>query len=60
MEKYTVSFGDEESLLMGSLNLVRSQFFRKTNMSYYLIHARTCAFQWVRKVSFGKFDEHTK
>ena len=31
-----------------------TQNFRKTNISYQLIRRRSCAYQWVRNVSFSK------
>ena len=36
------------------IHLVRTQNFLKTNVSYPLIHTRTCAYQGVRNVSFSE------
>ena len=36
----------------GFIDLVHLQNFRKTNISYPLISTCTCAYQWVRNVSF--------
>ena len=38
---------------VGVIHLVRTQLFRKTNISYPLICTRTCAYQGVRNVSFS-------
>ena len=37
-----------------------SKIFRKTNISYYLIRTRTCAYQGVRNVSFSERTDNTK
>ena len=41
-------------LMPGIIRLLRKQNFRKTNISYLLIHTRACAYQGVRNVSFGE------
>ena len=43
-----------KKLKQGVIHLVRTQHFSKTNISYPLIRTRTCAYHWVRNVSFWK------
>ena len=38
----------------GFIHLVRTQNFRKANISYTLIRTRTCVYQGVRNVSFSE------
>ena len=47
-----VSFS-ENFVLFGTIHLVCMQHLPKTNISYPLIHIRTCAYQGVRNVSFS-------
>ena len=37
------------------IHLVRTQMFRKTNISYPLVRTRTCAYQGVRNISFSGY-----
>ena len=39
---------------LGIIHLYVCRIFRKTDISYPLIHTRTCAYQWVRNVSFSE------
>ena len=41
-------------IVLGITHFVRTQNFRKTNISYPLMRTRTCVYQGVRNVSFSE------
>ena len=57
-QKKNLSFrkrgGGTENHTFGIIHLLRSNIFRKTNISYHLIRTRACGYQGVRNVSFSK------
>ena len=47
-----VVFSTVYKFILEIIHLVRSQYFRETNISYFLISTRTCVFQMVKNDSF--------
>ena len=50
-EDFVINF---TNFFWGNFDLVRTQIFRRTNISYPLMRTLTCAYQGVRNISFSK------